>query len=149
MEQPVRPAAFVTKPPKKVAFLCVHNASRSQMAEGFARAVAPPDVHVMSAGTQPRGVHPSAVSVMQEVGIDLTGHRSKHIDEVPWVEADTIVTLCGEDDEICPPVGAQVRRVHWALPDPSLRPEAEQLQGFRELRDEIRWRVASLWPRGD
>ena len=78
-----------------------------------------------------------------------SSNRSKHIDEVPWVEADTIVTLCGEDDEICPPVGAQVRRVHWALPDPSLRPEAEQMQGFRELRDEIRWRVASLWPRGD
>ena len=103
----------------------------------------------MSAGTQPRGVHPIAVQVMHEVGVDLAAHRSKHLDEVPWAQADTIVTLCGEDDQVCPPVGTEVRRVHWALPDPSLRPEEEQADGFRELRDEIRWRVASLWPRGD
>lgn len=149
MKEPLPPAAFIAKPPTSVAFLCVHNASRSQMAEGFARRVAPPDVQVMSAGTHPRGVYEVAIQVMLEVGIDIRTHRSKHLDEVPWVRADTIVTLCGEDDEVCPPVGSDVRRVHWALPDPSLRPADEQLEAFRELRDEIRWRVASLWPRGD
>lgn len=149
MPPPVRPAAFITKPPGVVAFLCVHNASRSQMAEGFARAVAPHHVLVMSAGTQPRGVYEVAVQVMQEVGIDLGTHRSKHLDEVPWATADTVVTLCGEAEQVCPPLAPEVRRVHWALPDPSLRPESEQVEAFRELRDEIRWRVASLWPRGD
>ena len=146
---PVRPAAFITKPPGVVAFLCVHNASRSQMAEGFARSIAPAHVHIMSAGTKPRGVYEVAVQVMQEVGIDISAHASKHLDEVPWASADTVVTLCNEDEQVCPSLAPEVRQVHWALPDPSLRPEGELVEGFRELRDEIHWRVASLWPRGD
>jgi len=142
-----RPAAFVTRPPGRVLFLCIHNSSRSQMAEGFARLIAPPGVEVMSAGTEPRDVHVRAREVMSEVGVDLAGQSSKHLDQVPWREADTVVTLCGEADEACPPLPAVVRRVHWPLPDPSAAPRAKQLEIFREVRDEIRWRVASLWPR--
>ena len=121
------------------------------MAEGFAKRFAPPDVLVMSAGSQPqpRGVHPMAIAVVQEIGISLEGHHSKHVDDVPWQKADTIVTLCGEDAESCPSADPSVRRVHWALPDPSLVPESERLAAFREMREEIRWRVASLWPRGE
>jgi arsenate reductase len=130
-----------------VLFLCIHNSSRSQMAEGFARSLAPAGVEVMSAGSEPRGVHPCAVEAMREVGLDLTSQQSKHLDAVPWRECDTVVTLCGEADEACPTLAGDVRRVHWPLPDPSAAPEAERMAVFREVRDEIRWRVASLWPR--
>ena len=142
-----RPAAFITRPPGRVLFLCVHNSSRSQMAEGFARRMAPPGVEVLSAGTEPRGVHPRATEAMAEAGVDLAGQSSKHLDDVPWRECDTVVTLCGEADETCPMLAGDVRRVHWPLPDPSAAPEARQLEVFRQVRDEIRWRVASLWPR--
>ncbi len=144
-----QPAAFITRPPTRVLFLCVHNSSRSQIAEGFALAAAPSGVTVVSAGTEPRGVNPLAVQVMDEVGIDIRGQRSKHLDEVSWREADTVVTLCGEAADVCPAVAGDVRRVHWPLPDPAAAPEAERLAAFREVRDEIRWRVASLWPRGE
>jgi arsenate reductase len=143
----LRPAAFITRPPGRVLFLCIHNSSRSQMAEGFAHALAPANVEVLSAGSEPRGVHPRALEVMREAGMDLTTQTSKHLDQVPWRECDTVVTLCGEADESCPALAGDVRRVHWPLPDPSAAPEDRQLEVFREVRDEIRWRVASLWPR--
>ncbi len=147
MTQPEpRPAAFITRPPRRVLFLCVHNSSRSQMAEGFARKLAPAGVEVLSAGTEPRGVHVRAREVMAELGVDLAAQSSKHLNDVPWREADTVVTLCGEADEACPALAGDVRRVHWPLPDPSAVPEPRQLEIFREVRDEIRWRVASLWP---
>jgi len=142
-----RPSAFMTRPPMRVLFLCVHNSSRSQMAEAFARALAPGGVTVMSAGTEPTGVHPRAVEVMKEAGIDLVEQRSKHLREVPWAECDTVVTLCGEAAETCPALPGNVRRVHWPLPDPSAVQGSKQLGAFRDVRDEIRWRVASLWPR--
>ena len=146
---PAHPPAFISHPPKRALFLCVHNSARSQMAEGFARHYAPEDVEIQSAGTEPRGVNPLAVEVMNEAGIDISGQTSKHIDQVPWREADTVITLCGEADEACPAVGPEVRRRHWLLPDPAAAPEAERLVAFREVRDEIRWRVASLWPGGE
>lgn len=145
----LRPAAFITKPPSMVLFLCLHNASRSQMAEAFARAFAPEGVSVISAGTEPSRVHPNAAAVMHEVGLDLAKHTSKHVEDVPWRAADTVVTLCGEGAEVCPSLATDVRRVHWPLPDPSQAPPEQSLAVFREVRDEIRWRVASLWPRGD
>jgi arsenate reductase len=148
-DQLPRPPAFITAPPRRVLFLCVHNSARSQIAEGFARALAPADAHVSSAGSEPRGVNPLAVEVMSEVGIDISSQRSQRIDEAPWRDADTVVTLCGEAEGICPAVAGDVRRVHWPLPDPASAPEAERLAAFRRTRDEIRWRVASLWPRGD
>lgn len=149
MNDPVRPAAFITHPPRKVLFLCVHNSSRSQIAEGFAHVMAPAGTVVLSGGTEPRGVNPHAVTVMNEVGIDISGQRSQHLDDLPWAEADTVVTLCGEAAEACPVLRAEVRSVHWPLPDPSLAPPEQALEVFREVRDEIRWRVASLWPGGD
>ena len=142
-----RPAAFITRPPGRVLFLCIHNSSRSQMAEGFARSLAPAGVEVMSAGTEPRGVHERALEAMHEVGVDLSTYTSKPLDAVPWRDCDTVVTVCGEADEVCPALAGDVRRVHWPLPDPSAVPESEQLAAFRDVRDEIRWRVASLWPR--
>ena len=145
----IHPPAFITAPPGRVLFLCIHNSSRSQMAEGFARAVAPEGAQVWSAGVTPGTLHPLAVEVMREAGIDLSSQTAKAIDAVPWREADTVVTLCGEADEVCPEVGLAVRRVHWPLPDPAKAPASEALAVFREVRYEIRWRVSSLWPRGD
>ena len=145
----MRPAAFITSPPRAVLFLCVHNSARSQMAEGFARTLAPSEVTVWSAGSEPCGLNPLAVEVMREVGIDIHSQRSQAIADVPWRDADTVVTLCGEAEGICPVVAGDVRRVHWPLPDPAAAPEAVRLEAFRSARDEIRWRVASLWPRGD
>lgn len=142
MTEPLRPAAFITRPPSKVLFLCLHNSSRSQIAEGFARSFAPAGVTVMSAGTEPRGVHARAVEVMAEAGVSLDGQTSKALEDVPWNEADTVVTLCGEGAQVCPQVAGDMRRVHWQLPDPSAFPEDQQLAAFREVRDEIRWRVA-------
>ena len=142
-----RPSAFLSRPPMRVLFLCVHNSSRSQMAEAFARALAPSGVTVLSAGTEPTGVHPRAVEVMREAGIDLSSQTSKHLREVPWAGCDTVVTLCGEAAESCPALGGDVRRMHWPLPDPSAVKGSGQLDAFRDVRDEIRWRVASLWPR--
>ena len=144
-----RPLPFITRPPEKALFLCVHNSARSQIAEGLARTFAPAGVLVWSAGTEPRGVNPCAVEVMNEIGIDIASQSSKAIDNVPWREADTVITLCGEADEVCPALAGDVRRVHWPLPDPSAAPEEQRLAAFREARDEIRWRIASLWPRGE
>lgn len=149
MTESVRPAAFVTRPPGRVLFLCVHNSSRSQMAEAWARELAPEGVEVFSAGSEPRGVHPVAVQVMGEVGVSLDEQRSKHLDDVPWRDVDTVVTLCAEGAEACPTVAGDVRRVHWPLPDPSAATGEAQVALFREVRDEIRWRVSALWPRPD
>lgn len=144
-----QPSAIITRPPRKVLFLCVHNSARSQIAEAWGRRLAPPGTEVWSAGTEPSRVHPDAITAMREVGVEMDGQRSKSLEDVPWREADTVVTLCGEAAEACPVLPAPVRRVHWPLPDPAAAPEAERLAAFRAIRDEIRWRVSSLWPRED
>lgn len=126
-------------------FLCVANAARSQMAEGLARAKAPPGWTVYSAGSNPGTLHPLAVRVMREVGIDISGQRSKGLESVPLDGADIVVTLCAE--EVCP-VAPQVRtRLHWPLPDPAAvaGPEEAQLRAFRHVRDEIAKRLDTLW----
>jgi arsenate reductase len=140
------PPAFISAPPRRVLFVCVHNSARSQMAEGLARATAPAGVEVWSAGSEPRGVNPYAVEAMDEIGIDIRTQTSKRVDQVPWREADTVVTLCGDGQEVCPVVAAEVRRVHWPLPDPAAAPEHERRDAFRRIREEIRWRMTSLWP---
>jgi thioredoxin type arsenate reductase len=144
-----RPEPLISQPPRKVLMLCVHNSSRSQMAEGFARVMAPPEAVVWSAGTRPTRVHPMAIQVMKEIGIDISEQSSKHLDQVPWREADTVVTVCGEGEAECPMVSGNVRRLHWPLPDPSAAPEASRLEAYREVRDGLRWRVSALWPSGD
>src|SRR5262249_10066648 len=110
-------------------------------------ALAPAGATVMSAGSQASQVHPRAIEVMKEVGLDLSGQSSKTLEGVPWRECDTVVTLCGEAEESCPQLAASVRRFHWPLPDPAAVKGKGQLDGFREARDEIRGRVVSLWPR--
>ena len=126
--------------------LCVHNSARSQMAEGFARSMAP-NADVWSAGTKPTRVHPLAIEAMQEVGIDISGQASKSVEAVPVGSIDTLVTLCAESELECPQVSTEARRLHWPLPDPAQEPAS--IEAFRRVRDEIRWRVSLLWPHGD
>ena len=128
-----------------ILFLCVANSARSQMAEGLARAMAPPGYRFLSAGSEPGALHPLAVAAMAEVGIDISGHRAKGLDAVPLEEVDTIVTLCAE--EVCPVVPGRVRRLHWPLPDPARAAgsEAERLAAFRAARDRLRELLPALW----
>ena len=131
---------------KSVLFLCTGNSCRSQMAEGFARALAPPGVRVWSAGTEPAGLNPLAVEVMGEAGIDIAGQRSKALSALPLGEIDTLVTLCGDAAERCPAFPGTVERLHWPLRDPARAAGSpdQVLQAFREVRDEIAARVRSL-----
>ncbi len=129
---------------KGVLFLCVANSARSQMAEGIARATAPPETRVWSAGSRPTGVRPEAIAVLAEVGIDISRHRSKAVAEIPAAEVDTVVSLCGEQE--CPLFLGRADRLHWDLPDPAAvtGSEEERLAAFRQTRDELRARIAAL-----
>jgi len=118
-------------------FLCVANSSRSQMAEGIARSLAPPGVEVMSAGSQPTQVNPFAVRAMRELGIDISEHRSKSVDDVDDARIATVVTLCAE--EVCPVFPGTVQRHHWPFEDPAAASgsDEERLAAFRRVRDQI------------
>lgn len=131
---------------RHILFLCVANSARSQMAEGIARYLAPAGVRVSSAGSEPSTVRPQAVAVLAEVGIDISGHDSKGVDDVVR-PVDAVVTLCAE--EVCPVWLGDAHRVHWGLPDPAAargRPGA-RLDAFREVRDELRRRLAVVFAR--
>jgi len=131
---------------KSILFLCTANSCRSQMAEGFAHKLAPHGVQVCSAGTEPKTVHPLAIKVMNEIGIDISHQRSKSLEQVPLEKIDLVVTLCGEAAESCPPLPKKTERLRWPLPDPALAIGNEEtvLETFREVRDEIRARVQEL-----
>ena len=127
---------------KRVLFLCAHNSARSQMAEGFLRAFASERFEVQSAGTRATRVHPLATLVMGELGIDISQHESKSVDDVGerW---DVVVTVC---DASCPVPPRSGLKLRWKLPDPSAArgTEAERLKVFRGVRDSIRSRVRLL-----
>lgn len=127
-------------------FLCTGNSCRSQMAEGFAKALFDPQWRVASAGIETHGLNPKAVQVMAEVGIDISTQRSKLIDTDYLNTSDLVVTLCGDARDRCPVTPASVKKVHWPLPDPAQAGgfEAEQLAVFRQVRDEIKQRLIEL-----
>ena len=131
--------------PRHVLFLCVANSARSQMAEGIARSLAPASVKISSAGSRPSRLNPFAVQALAELGLDISGHRSKSVEEVPPDDVDAVVTLCAE--EVCPVFLGRALRVHWGLPDPAGagRTDEEQLQAFRDVRDELRRRLARVF----
>jgi len=111
------------------------------MAEGILRKTAGDLLDVRSAGSKPAGyVHPKAIEVMKEVGIDISGHRSKHLDEFLGQDVETVITVCGNADQACPMFPGQVNRHHWGFDDPAHAPgtEEEQVAVFRRVRDEIR-----------
>lgn len=128
---------------KKILFLCVANSARSQMAEGLAREIFGSGAEVMSAGSNPSRVNPFAVAAMAEVGIDISSHRSKSVDEFDLSNVDLIVTLCAE--EVCPVTPGRVQRMHWPIPDPDPKgqplPDEEIRQRFRTAREQIKDRL--------
>lgn len=133
----------------RVLFLCTHNSARSQMAEGFLRAMAGDRFGAESAGTEKTSVNPLAIRAMAELGIDLGGHTSKLYADVasgPW---DYLITVCDDANERCPWVPGSVKRLHWSFPDPSRATgsEEERLAVFRRVRDQIQERLTD-WLRG-
>jgi len=129
-----------------VLFLCTGNSCRSQMAEGYARALGGDRVQALSAGIEAHGKNPRAIAVMAEDGVDIGAQESTVVSDAMLERADLVVTVCGHADEHCPLVPPGVRRVHWPLPDPAKAEgsEDEILAEFRAVRDDIRERVAAL-----
>jgi arsenate reductase len=124
-----------------VLILCTGNSCRSHMAEGILRHTAGDLFEVYSAGSKPAGyVHPGAIGVMKEIGIDISGHTSKHMGEFLSRRIDTVITVCGNADQACPMFPGQVNRYHWGFDDPAHAPgtEEEVLAVFRRVRDEIK-----------
>lgn len=124
-----------------VLILCTGNSCRSHLAEGILRAAAGDLLDVQSAGSRPAGyVHPLAILVMQEIGIDITGHRSKHMDEFLKLPVETVITVCGNAEQACPMFPGQVNRHHWGFDDPAHAKgtDEEKLAVFRRVRDEIK-----------
>jgi arsenate reductase len=124
---------------KRVLFLCTHNSCRSQMAEGFLRHHGGDRYEVFSAGTFPSRVNPMAIEVMGEKGIDITGQRSKSIDEFLGQDFDFVVTTCDNARDQCPVFPGQVERLHWGLEGPAETQGSreEKLKVFRRVRDEL------------
>ena len=135
--------------PRHILFLCVANSARSQMAEGIARSLAPQEVKVSSAGSSPSSVRPQAIQVLKEIGIDISGHRSKGLDSIDAGSVDAVITLCAE--EVCPVFLGKAVRIHWGLPDPAgvTGTEETRVNAFRSVRDELRRRLKVLFGHGE
>lgn len=124
-----------------ILILCTGNSCRSHLAEGILRAAAGDLLNVQSAGSKPAGyVHPLAIQLMKEIGIDISEHRSKHLNDFLEQPIETVVTVCGNADQACPMFPGQVNRHHWGFYDPACATgtEEEKLAVFRKVRDEIK-----------
>ena len=124
-----------------ILILCTGNSCRSHLAEGILRSIAADLFEVHSAGSKPAGyVHPLAIRVMAEIGVDLSSHRSKHMNDFLATPIETVITVCGNADQACPVFPGQVNRHHWPFEDPAhaTGSEDEKLRVFRRVRDEIR-----------
>lgn len=121
----------------KILFLCVANSVRSQMAEGLARDIFKDEAEIFSAGIRPSYVHPMAIKVMRELGIDISSQSSKSIDDIEIYAMDRIITVCA--DGVCPLVPDAIVKEHWPLPDPG-----SDLDGYRIIRDDLKTRIMAL-----
>lgn len=133
-------AMSVTMKPT-ILILCTGNSCRSHLAEGVLRRALGDAFDVQSAGSKPAGyVHPLGIKVMKEIGIDISGHRSKHLEEFLKQPVETVITVCGNADQACPMFPGQVNRYHWGFDDPAhaTGTEEEKLAVFRRVRDEIK-----------
>ena len=127
--------------PPLILILCTGNSCRSHLAEGLLRAAVGDRFRVASAGSKPAGyVHPLAIKVMAEIGLDIASHHSKHMDEFLSLAVETVITVCGNADQACPMYPGQLNRHHWPFDDPAhaTGTEEEQLAVFRRVRDEIK-----------
>ncbi len=130
---------------KTIVFIGAENSARSQMAEGLARGLVPPDWRVFSAGPDPSIVHPLAIEALREIDIDISGSQAKHFDAVPVDEADIVITLC--EEQVAPGIPPGAEHLDWAMPSPVGRGDQIrfQLDAFRETRDEIKERLESFF----
>ena len=124
---------------RRVLFLCTHNSARSQMAEGLLRRMAGDKFEVFSAGTAETRVHPLAIDAMREIGIDISGHRSKTLEAFAGKNFDYVITVCDRANESCPVFPGGTERLHWSLDDPAAAKgsDDERLGAFRDVRDRI------------
>jgi arsenate reductase len=124
---------------QRILILCTGNSARSQMAEGWLRALAGDRFEVASAGTRPSVVNPLAIAAMRERGIDLSGHRSKSVTEFLDQPFDSVITVCDQAAEACPVFPGPARRIHWSFPDPAAVEGSadDRLQAFRSVRDAL------------
>ena len=130
----------------RVLILCTGNSARSQMAEGLLRHEGGERFEVHSAGTVPSFVRPQAIEAMREIGIDISGHRSKSVDEFAGQEFDYVITVCDNANENCPVFPGKTKRIHWSFDDPAeaLGTEEEKLAVFRRVRNEIAEKLRTL-----
>ena len=128
---------------RRVLFICTHNSARSQMAEGLLRHMGNDRFEVFSAGTEATFVRPMAIQAMAELGIDISHQQSKTLDRYLGEPFDDVITVCDTAAEACPVFPGAVRRRHWSFEDPSKATgsESEQLQVYRQVRDQIRTRI--------
>jgi arsenate reductase len=132
MEEQVKPVVLI---------LCTGNSCRSHMAEGILREVAGDVLNVQSAGSDPAGfVHPLAILTLAEIGIDISSHTSKHMNELLSCEVETVITVCDNADQACPTFPGQANRHHWPFPDPAKAEgtQEEIRKVFEQVRDDIR-----------
>jgi len=131
---------------KRVLILCTGNSARSQMAEGLLRRDAGDRFEVFSAGVDPTAVKPEAIEAMREVGIDISNHRSKSVDEFTGQEFDYVITVCDNANEQCPLFPGKTQRIHWSFEDPAAvqGDKSIRLAAFRRIREEIRERFKTL-----
>jgi len=132
--------------PIRVLILCTGNSARSQMAEGLLRHDGGARFEVHSAGTHPSRVNPLAIEAMREVGVDISGHRSKSVDEYSGQPFDYVITVCDRASEECPIFPEGTRRIHWSFEDPAAAEgtDDERLAVFRRIRDKIRQRMRAF-----
>ena len=125
---------------KRILILCTGNSARSPMAEGLLRHDGGNRFEVFSAGTKPSHVRSEAIAVMREVGIDISKHRSKSVEEFAGLDFDTVITVCDNARENCPFFPAKTQPIHWSTEDPAAvqGSEEERLAAFRRVRDELR-----------
>lgn len=128
---------------EKILVLCTGNSARSQMAEGLLRAAVGDRFAIYSAGSKPSQVRPEAIAVMREIGIDISGHRSKHLDEFLGAEFRYVITVCDNAAETCPVFPGIAERIHWSFEDPAAveGDEETRLGAFRRIRDQLAERV--------
>jgi arsenate reductase len=131
--------------PIRILVLCTGNSCRSQMAEGFFRKIGSGRIEAYSAGLTPKRVHPKAIAVMREVGIDISGHTSHHLSEYITQQFDFVITVCDNAAENCPVFPGATTKLHWPYDDPDKATGTEEqvIGEFRRVRDAIRLRIAA------
>ncbi len=128
---------------RRILILCTGNSARSQMAEALFRHEAGDQFDIYSAGTKPGVVRPEAIVAMREIGVDISGHRSKSVDEFAGQEFESVITVCDNARESCPVFPGKTQRLHWPFEDPAAVEGSEQqrLDAFRKVRDQIHGRI--------